>query len=131
MLRVVPVEGGGRRGGRRFASLSEALGVAVVGDVIELGIGHHWESNGLVVKQGIMIEGDENACDKVVLELSGTLKWEGRGGGIVGVTIRRPRRGEDEGPLVVVAPQKGKAKNPKKGSRGGRVQIVRCMCDSR
>jgi len=51
--------------------------------------------------------------DKVVVELGGTLRWEARGGGCVGVTVRRPRKGR--GVLVDV--------------KGGRTLFTKCVLD--
>jgi len=59
MLRVLPAEGGSFKTGNVFKSLNLALDKAQAGDVIELGQGHHWESGDIVVKAGVMIEGDE------------------------------------------------------------------------
>jgi len=121
MLKVTPVEGGKKGKGKNFKSLSAALKVAQRGDVVELGIGHHWEKDGLVIPDGIMIEGDEVSCDKVVLELGGTLVWRAKAGGFVGVTIRRPRREDEarggEGMLVSI-------------EDGGVCEMSKCMLDS-
>ena len=114
MLRVLPAECGNLKGKNVFKSLTDALKVAKVGDVIELGQGHHWEDGDVVVKEGIMIEGDEVAPDKVVVELSGSFVWEGRGGGCVGVTVRRPKMGK--GCLVHV--------------KDGRCMFVKCVLDA-
>ena len=106
MLRVVAAGGGSRsnssggEGARIFTELGDAVEASLPGDIIELLPGHHWITKQLTLKHPVYIEGDERNCSSVVLEVgSGGITWNnslgvhGRynGGGITGVSIRRPK----------------------------------------
>jgi hypothetical protein len=58
----------------------------------ELGDGHYWINDpAVIVKCPLRIIGDEKDPSHVVLEVSGSLVWNGKIGYIEGVTFRRPR----------------------------------------
>jgi len=95
---VYPVEMGalGRDSNRRepnhFATIQEALDIALPGDTIELSDGHYWVTDmGLMFDKPIKLVGDEHNPANVVLEMSGCVEWSGAGGFIEGVTFRRPK----------------------------------------
>jgi hypothetical protein len=54
--------------------------------------GHYWvQYPGLFVDFPIRFVGDENNAANVVVEMSGSLRWQAIGGWIEGVTFRRPK----------------------------------------
>ena len=94
---VWPVEMGAlamdekKLGKNHFCTIADAMAVAVPGDTIELGDGHYWIQDGLIVNIPVKIVGDEFDPSHVVIELSGEISWNSNGGWMEGVTIRRPR----------------------------------------
>ena len=75
-----------------YVCIEDALLDSLPGDTIELGDGHYWvNSPGLVVNYPIRFLGDEKDPSHVVIELSGSIRWKGRGGWIEGVTVRRSK----------------------------------------
>jgi len=72
-------------------TIKEALETAHPGDTIELGDGHYWVNEDLTVEFPIKIVGDEHNPSNVTVELSGTLRWQGRRGWCEGITFRRPK----------------------------------------
>lgn len=58
----------------------------------ELGDGHYWVSEpGLTVAFPLRFVGDEHDPSHVVIELSGSIRWQAKKGWIEGITFRRPR----------------------------------------
>ena len=108
VLHVLPVEMGAmlestKLDHNHFRSIDDALSTALPGDTLELGDGHYWVNYGMEVNKPLRIVGDENDPSNVVLELTGTINWAGRGGWMEGVTIRRPRAsGNGEGNNVML-----------------------------
>eukprot|EP00980_Cylindrotheca_fusiformis_P001315 scaffold333_cov133-Cylindrotheca_fusiformis.AAC.41 len=105
---VYPVEMGALRneGSKRqfnhFNTIVEALSIALPGDtiglfrfyfrLIELADGHYWVNDpGLIFNKPLKLVGDESNAANVVVEMSGSLVWEAKGGWIEGVTFRRPK----------------------------------------
>jgi hypothetical protein len=102
---VWPVEMGAlsmdksRLDSNHYVTIQDALDDALPGDTIELGDGHYWvKSPGLHIKHPIKFLGDENDPSHVVIELSGSIQWTGKGGWVEGVTVRRTKNnsGNDE-----------------------------------
>ncbi|CAN0278978.1 unnamed protein product, partial [Discosporangium mesarthrocarpum] len=86
-----------------FATLKKALEDSGPGDTIELGPGHHWEVRGdLLVDKVVKVVGDTRDPSRVVLELTGEVRWSATRGVIQGVTLRRPKPCPNSGPLVEV-----------------------------
>ena len=66
--------------------------MALPGETIILGTGHYWEDNrDLIVKVDVRVVGDARTPGRVVVELSGALRWCAYNGMLVGITFRRPR----------------------------------------
>jgi hypothetical protein len=59
--------------------------------VLELGDGHYWANEDVVVDHPIRLVGDEHNPSNVVIEMSGTLIWKASGGFCEGITFRRPK----------------------------------------
>jgi parallel beta-helix repeat protein len=58
----------------------------------ELSDGHYYVSEpGLIVDKPLKFVGDENNRSNVVVEMSGSIRWSGKGGWIEGITFRRPK----------------------------------------
>lgn len=58
----------------------------------ELSDGHYYVSEpGLIVDKPLKFVGDENNPANVVIEMSGSIHWTGKGGWIEGITFRRPK----------------------------------------
>jgi hypothetical protein len=74
-----------------YRTISEAVSVSLPGDTIELGDGHYWVNEDLAVDIPLRLTGDENNPSNVIIEMSGTLTWRGKGGWCEGVTFRRPK----------------------------------------
>jgi hypothetical protein len=62
----------------------------------ELGDGHYWQNTDLIVNKPIKIIGDENNPSNVIVEMSGTIVWQGRAGYVEGLTLRRPQISSDK-----------------------------------
>eukprot|EP00934_Nitzschia_sp_Nitz4_P002540 Nitzschia sp. Nitz4//scaffold91_size79674//8876//15610//NITZ4_005356-RA/size79674-processed-gene-0.29-mRNA-1//1//CDS//3329560067//2530//frame0 len=95
---VYPVEMGAlsrdpsRRDFNHYGSIDEALSISLPGDTIELSDGHYWVTDsGLLFDKPLKLIGDEHNPSNVVVELSGSITWSGRGGIIEGITLRRPK----------------------------------------
>ncbi len=59
---------------------------------LELGDGHYWvEEPGLTINFPLRFVGDEHDPSHVVIELSGTVRWNASGGWMEGITFRRPK----------------------------------------
>lgn len=74
-----------------YRTISEAVSVALPGDTIELGDGHYWANEDIVVSVPLRFVGDEHSPSNVIIEMSGTLRWQSQGGWIEGITFRRPK----------------------------------------
>lgn len=60
--------------------------------LLELGDGHYWiNDQELTINHPLRIIGDEKEPLHVVIEVSGSIKWNSPSGYIEGVTFRRPR----------------------------------------
>lgn len=104
-----------------YNSIDDAVKEAVPGDTIELGDGHYWiHSPGLSVDFPLRIIGDENNPSHVVLELSGSIVWNGCRGWIEGVTIRRPKMASGITSGFELLRLEGK----------GRVDLSNCVIDN-
>jgi parallel beta-helix repeat protein len=58
----------------------------------ELSDGHYYVSEpGLMVDKPLKFVGDENNRANVIVEVSGSIEWTGKGGWIEGITFRRPK----------------------------------------
>lgn len=57
----------------------------------ELGDGHYWANDDLIIDFPLRFVGDENNAGNVVVEMGSTLMWRARGGYIEGITLRRPK----------------------------------------
>lgn len=58
----------------------------------ELADGHYWVNDlGLIFDKQLKLVGDESNAANVVVEMSGSLEWQAKGGWIEGVTFRRPK----------------------------------------
>jgi hypothetical protein len=79
-----------------YRTLGEAVVAALPGDTIELGDGHYWVNEDLLVDKPLRFVGDEHYPSNVILEMSGTLVWQCKGGWIEGVTFRRPKMSSSE-----------------------------------
>ena len=89
-----------------YVSLAEAISQSLPGDIIELGLGHHWETH-LVIDKPLKLvcsPGGEDDNSRCVVELSGQLHISDRARCVVlcGLTIRRPRRVMKKMPFVLV-----------------------------
>jgi hypothetical protein len=74
------------------ANIEDALVTALPGDTIELGDGHYWVNDpGMIIDKPLRLVGDENNPANVVIEMSGSVQWTGKGGWIEGITFRRPK----------------------------------------
>ncbi|KAL7565038.1 hypothetical protein ACA910_020749 [Epithemia clementina (nom. ined.)] len=98
VLHVYPVEMGAYTRDEKkieynhFRTLDAAVKEAKAGDSIELGDGHYWVTEDLVISEPIRIVGDEHNPSHVVVEMSGSgMEWRAIGGWIEGVTFRRPK----------------------------------------
>lgn len=60
------------------------------------------EQGDLFMDKPVRIMGERSDPSRVVLEMTGSLRWGGKKGLILGVTLRRPRPCPDKGPLVTV-----------------------------
>ena len=69
----------------------------------ELSDGHYWvQGDGLVIDKPLKLVGDEHNPANVVVEMSGSIKWSGKGGWIEGITFRRPKISTGEMPSSVM-----------------------------
>jgi len=89
-----------------FISIAEAIKQSLPGDIIELGLGHHWETH-LVLDKPLKIvscPGFEDDNSRCVVELGGQLyiSDKARSAVLSGLTIRRPRRTMKKMPCVLV-----------------------------
>ena len=114
--RVLPVETGARdptnnsiyinTDPNSFISIADAIHHSLPGDIIELGLGHHWETQ-LVVDKPLKIVsslGGEEDNSRCVVELGGQLYISAQARCMVlsGVTIRRPRKSAKKMPSCVL-----------------------------
>jgi hypothetical protein len=112
--RVLPVETGARdptnssfnADPNSFISIAEAINHSLPGDIIELGLGHHWETH-LVVDKPLKIVsslGGEEDNSRCVLELGGQLYVSAQARSMVlcSLTIRRPRKSSKKMTCVLV-----------------------------
>jgi hypothetical protein len=76
--------------------------------------------NGLVIDKPLRLVGDENNPANVVVEMSGSVEWSGKGGWIEGITFRRPKMSSGLPPSV-----------PMLGMRNdGKLDIVHSIFDN-
>mmetsp|Transcript_20703 Transcript_20703/g.31870 ORF Transcript_20703/g.31870 Transcript_20703/m.31870 type:complete len:437 (+) Transcript_20703:1-1311(+) len=104
-----------------FRTIADALEVALPGDTIELGDGHYWVNDNFTVDFPLRFVGDEHDPSHVVIELSGTVTWHGKGGWIEGVTFRRPKISSGANP----------SKEILRVENGGQVDIVHSVMNNR
>jgi hypothetical protein len=139
-----------RRDHNHFCTIAEALSVALPGDTIgkalillilirmrtetasntqfirlfrhiELADGHYWVKDpGLVFDKALKLVGDEHNPANVVIEMSGAVKWTGKGGWIEGITFRRPKISTGTIPSCVMLQIEGE----------GRVDVVHSVFDN-
>jgi len=103
-----------------YRTIAEALQNCLPGDTIELGDGHYWVNESeLSINFPLRIIGDEKDPSHVVIELSGTVAWNGDKGFVEGVTFRRPRMNLDE----------KKANELIRIGVGGRVEFAKCAVE--
>eukprot|EP00568_Trieres_chinensis_P019135 CAMPEP_0183324824 /NCGR_PEP_ID=MMETSP0160_2-20130417/78050_1 /TAXON_ID=2839 ORGANISM="Odontella Sinensis, Strain Grunow 1884" /NCGR_SAMPLE_ID=MMETSP0160_2 /ASSEMBLY_ACC=CAM_ASM_000250 /LENGTH=276 /DNA_ID=CAMNT_0025492495 /DNA_START=18 /DNA_END=851 /DNA_ORIENTATION=+ len=102
-----------------FRTISEALENALPGDTIELGDGHYWANEGLNIHVPLRFIGDENDPTHVVIELSGTVNFDGVKGWMEGITLRRPRIATDENQCESL-----------RVLNGGSLNMVQCILDN-
>ena len=57
----------------------------------ELGDGHYWANEDLVVDKPLSFVGDEHNPSNVVIEMGGSFIWKALGGFCEGITFRRPK----------------------------------------
>jgi hypothetical protein len=89
--------------------------------IIELGDGHYWVNEpGLSIDFPLKLVGDENNAANVVIELSGTISWSGKGGWVEGVTFRRPK----------IASGEGSTNDMLRILDGGRVDMIHSVIDN-
>lgn len=62
--------------------------------------------------------GDEHDASHVIIELSGTVQWSGKGGWMEGITFRRPRMASDQNREII------------RVHDGGRVDMGVCVLDN-
>ncbi|CAN0335219.1 unnamed protein product, partial [Hapterophycus canaliculatus] len=74
----------------QYKSIAEALAAAEAGDTVVLGPGHHWEGD-LISDKPVRILGERADPSRVLVEMTGSLRWTARKGLVVGVSLRRPR----------------------------------------
>jgi len=104
-----------------FRSISDAMASALPGDTIELGDGHYWiHEPGISVDHPVRLVGDEHDPSHVVLEMSGTITWKGRGGWMEGITIRRPKMASESIAGMEILSVEG----------DGRVDMAYCVLDN-
>jgi len=139
------LQGGRQIEHNHYRTIEEALSIALPGDTIgtylacmvsmcyscqratdlqpclavELGDGHYWVSEpGLKVTFPLRFIGDEHDPSHVIVELSGTVEWSGKGGWMEGVTFRRPRMASDQSREIL------------RLLDGGRVDMGVCVLDN-
>jgi len=119
---ITAIEDGRKLDHNHFRTIADALAVCLPGDSIELGDGHYWVKDpGLTVNFPLKIVGDEHDPSHVVIELSGSIVWNGRGGWIEGVTFRRPR----------IASGSNLSQQVISVLDGGRVDMLQCVLNNR
>ncbi len=85
----------------------------------ELGDGHYWVLEpGLNVTFPLRFIGDEHDPSHVIIELSGTVEWSGKGGWMEGITFRRPRMSADQTGAIL------------RLHSGGRIDMGVCILDN-
>lgn len=83
--------------------------------------GHYWvQGNGLVFDKPLKLIGDEHNPANVVIEMTGSVKWTGKGGWIEGITFRRPKISSGEIPSSVMLDIGG----------AGKVDVVHSVFDN-
>lgn len=124
---VYPVEMGAlardpsRMEPNHYATIAEALAVALPGDSIELADGHFCVSDpGMIVDKRLKLIGDEENPSNVVIEMSGSIQWTASGGWIEGVTFRRPKLASGSRPTLPIISVVG----------AGKVDIVHSVFDN-
>lgn len=122
VLHVLPVELSATHSSRNlpnhYGTIADAMQVAHPGDMIELGDGHYWVNDpGLDIKFPLKIVGDEHNPAHVVIELSGSVRWNAKGGFLEGVTFRRPKIATTSQAEVLVV-------------GGGKLDMVHCVLDN-
>jgi hypothetical protein len=96
VLHVYPVEMGAytrdesKMHSNHFRTIKDALLRSLPGDTIELGDGHYWINEDVIIDHPICFVGDEEDPSNVVVEMSGKICWRARGGRCEGITFRRP-----------------------------------------
>jgi len=87
----------------------------------ELGDGHYFINDGLLIDKPIKFVGDEDEPSHVILELSGTIVWKSYGGWMEGMTIRRSS-------LAKAVSHKNEILRI---DSGGRLDVFNCVFDNR
>jgi len=64
----------------------------------ELGDGHYWADEDIVIRHPLKLIGDDHNQSNVVVELSGSFKWKARSGYCEGITLRRPKLASQSAP---------------------------------
>ncbi|CAN0293858.1 unnamed protein product, partial [Ectocarpus fasciculatus] len=101
----------------QYKSIADALAAAEAGDTVVLGPGHHWEGD-LSSDKAVRILGEATDPARVLIEMTGSVRWTARKGLVVGVSLRRPRPCPDKGPLIKV-------------DSGGNLQLSACHVNNK
>mmetsp|Transcript_32203 Transcript_32203/g.99600 ORF Transcript_32203/g.99600 Transcript_32203/m.99600 type:complete len:1299 (+) Transcript_32203:1576-5472(+) len=73
-------------------SLRGAIKSILPGQTLILGPGHYFEGHAdLLIDTGIRVIGDSQTPERVLVEISGAIKWRANNGVLAGMTLRRPR----------------------------------------